>query len=400
MKSFLTVPVTFITDHGYAAQTYIACRSLINKMRNDTKYEIILIENGLSVLDINNFKSLQNESVMVKVIHVDRKMIEEHKIEIDGRWPLATYFKFFIADILWEYDKVIYLDGDVLVCQDLAEIYRTNVEDVYLGAVRDRLYDVFAHEKRLKTGRYYFNTGFLLLNLKKLREENLSIKMVHLKKENPSYGLADQDTYNVACGKKVISLPMKYNFYPQYFTMVEPIEYYQNNCVCPYNSLQEMWKDVAIIHMIGLRPWNLNRKDIAWIGSKYEHFIEKAPIGYISETWFRLLRESPYKDDIKGLDYKTQKIRPDYIRKDSVVSHKKYGILSFKILYTPKEGKTLDIKIILLGVCIVHRIKQLDSIKEKSRLSICGIPVRESILDSNIVKKIKCANGMLQNTEL
>ena len=50
---------------------------------------------------------------------------------------IETYFRIFIPDIMADYDKVLYLDGDMIVNADVAELYATNVDKHLLAAVRD-----------------------------------------------------------------------------------------------------------------------------------------------------------------------------------------------------------------------------------------------------------------------
>jgi hypothetical protein len=138
-----------------------------------------------------------------------------------------------------------------------------------------------------------------------------------------------------------------------------------------------MWEDVAVIHMIGTRPWNLNKDDIGWIGSQYEHSLSKAPIGYITNTWFTLLKNSPYKDKLNSM---TVYNNLEFFHKNSLVQVKKNVFLQYKMIFTPKEGAVLDIKIMFANICIVHRIKEPVESGRSGKLYVCGIPLTEKIL--------------------
>ena len=88
----------------------------------------------------------------------------------------SALLKFKISEILANYDKIIYLDGDILVQKDLTELYNIDIDGYYVAAVDDtgKIYhkkDVYAKYPN------YFNSGVMLLNLKKCREDNISSKL-------------------------------------------------------------------------------------------------------------------------------------------------------------------------------------------------------------------------------
>ena len=61
----------------------------------------------------------------------------------------------------------------------------------------------------LPSMRKYLNAGVLLINLKQIREDNMTKKFIELSKKN--YLSQDQDVLNVACYGKIITLHPKYN---------------------------------------------------------------------------------------------------------------------------------------------------------------------------------------------
>ena len=49
----------------------------------------------------------------------------------------TTYFRLFIPDLYPQYDKVLYLDSDIVVLGDIAELYNTNIKGNLVAAVPD-----------------------------------------------------------------------------------------------------------------------------------------------------------------------------------------------------------------------------------------------------------------------
>lgn len=93
----------------------------------------------------------------------------------------ATYYILHLPSILSEHDKILYLDGDVIVRKDLWDMYNTDLQDNYIGAVKDfgqitwRLGYAKNYEQRLgvKDTDQLLNAGVLTMNLQKMREDNL-----------------------------------------------------------------------------------------------------------------------------------------------------------------------------------------------------------------------------------
>lgn len=99
-------------------------------------------------------------------------------------------------------DKLIYLDTDTVLCGDIAELYREDVEDFELAGVRDRYGCHFF-------GINYINSGVLLLNLRRIRETKLFARAIEACAKKKIF-LPDQSAINRLAKRKKI-LPRRYN---------------------------------------------------------------------------------------------------------------------------------------------------------------------------------------------
>lgn len=100
-------------------------------------------------------------------------------------------------------DKIIYLDVDTVINNDIAELYNQDIEDYELGVVRD----VFIFGLRLK--KTYFNAGMLLINVKKCRETGLFDKALE-RFRTVKMMMLDQDALNYTVTHKKM-LDRKFN---------------------------------------------------------------------------------------------------------------------------------------------------------------------------------------------
>ena len=143
-------------------------------------------------------------------------------------------------------EKVLYLDSDIIVLKDIAELYLYNISQHYLAGVEDKL----SHSMKKRIGlsgndnkEVFVNGGVLLFNLKKFRRNNL--ESIIFKKLRQINYYTDQDVVNDVCRKNILSLPLKYNI------MLANGNIYINR----RKELEEIINDPFIIHYAE-KPWN------------------------------------------------------------------------------------------------------------------------------------------------
>lgn len=164
-----------------------------------------------------------------------------------GHLVIATYYRILASEILTQYDKVLYLDVDIIVDGNISELWNTNIEEYVVAAVREE--SVEANEERLgiPKNQKYFNAGVLLMNLKKIREEKFFEKIMnYLKKNYETILYSDQDVLNAVFYNNWLELDEKWN--------------YHNYFVIRRNSKIELINldTPRIIHYTGpIKPWEL-----------------------------------------------------------------------------------------------------------------------------------------------
>ena len=165
-------------------------------------------------------------------------------------------FKFDLPTILpVDLEKVLYLDVDIIAQKDLALVFREDIDDVYAGVIKD--YPVVKQEdfqSRLNVKhKAYFNSGVLLLNLNKMREEHVSELLWEYRKTHKDKYM-DQDSFNAVFRENVRYLSFYYNF--QYSCLLidqkELTDYYGLDTV---DSKYEWIPNAVIIHFTWRKPW-------------------------------------------------------------------------------------------------------------------------------------------------
>ena len=198
-------PIFFCCDEGYAAPLATALRSLVESNVSNWPLDIRVLVDAAGDWTRNVQASLPEGVAIVRW----------HRIELEAfrTFPTnrhisaSTFGRLFIEQFVSAEDKrALYLDADILVLGRLDELWRADLGDRTLGAVRDKL------DNDLKAGKSllpevkaaprvadYFNAGVLLIDLPRWRERRVVEKALNYLRNNPNTPFADQDALNVAC---------------------------------------------------------------------------------------------------------------------------------------------------------------------------------------------------------
>ena len=133
------IPIVFSTDDRYVPFLDVAIRSLIANASTVYEYRIIVLNTGLNEDNIR--KVMQSEKPGFKIDFVDiSKQVEDIKSRFKDvyHFSVVTYYRLFIASLFPQYDKVIYLDCDLVVLGDISELYYTELGDNILGAAPEQ----------------------------------------------------------------------------------------------------------------------------------------------------------------------------------------------------------------------------------------------------------------------
>lgn len=216
------IPIVFSTDDQYIPFLDVAIRSLIANASTVYEYRIIVLNTGLNEDNIR--KVMQNEKTGFKIDFIDiSKQIEKIQSHFKDvyHFSVVTYYRLFIASLFPQYDKVIYLDCDLVVLGDISELYHTELGCHILGAAPEQ-YVQNTKEFRLYAEKAlgvdpdgYINAGVLLINLKEFRKNNIEAKFIKLISEY-DFDLLDPDQayLNYLCLGKIHVLPNGWNKEP------------------------------------------------------------------------------------------------------------------------------------------------------------------------------------------
>lgn len=172
-----------------------------------------------------------------------------------GYFAPAVWLKVFLPELMLTADKVLYLDSDMIVTDDLRTLWETELGSHLLAAVTNPLYPFMRQHPREDLGiqdpQDYFNSGVLLMNLDLMRREGMLEKLLGWARTHPEIGAPDQDALNVVCKDRWLKLHPRWNVQSTMFEMKA------RQLPILDTQLKEALESPAVIHFIGpSKPWH------------------------------------------------------------------------------------------------------------------------------------------------
>ena len=246
------IPVSFVCDSNYVIPTVVAITSLICNKNPDTYYDIYIITADLSEPELEKFYQFRSSTADIHIIKASLEKFED--LPLCSYVPSTAYLNFDLPNLIAHQDKMLHLDGDVIIQRDLSDLFEMNIDDYYAGVVKD--IGLINNDLNIKN---YFNNGVMLLNLKSMRENDVSIALLNIAKSGVKLKYMDQDCFNILFEKKVKLLLITYNCFNEFSQRIKDkcTHGYINECFgTNYSSLDNVIKDSSIIHFAGSdKPW-------------------------------------------------------------------------------------------------------------------------------------------------
>ena len=219
------IPVFFSADDNYIPYLDVAVASLIENASKSYTYRIIILNTGISQGNIDKVKQNERPGFSIEFFDIS-KALENVRVYFKNvyHFSIVTYYRLFISSIFPQYDKIVYLDSDIVVLGDISELYNTEMGDNILAAVPDqniKTMDAFKRYIEIAISvnpDEYINAGVLLINLDAYRKNEIEKKLVRLI-TSFNFDLVDPDQayLNYLCKKKIHFLPNGWNKIPSGF---------------------------------------------------------------------------------------------------------------------------------------------------------------------------------------
>lgn len=245
-------------DNNYAPYSTVVIASILDHNEN-AEITFHLLHTDLTAERCATIKSWVESFKGKNVCFYQMKKESFADFPIDEHTYLdyGAYIRLYLGECLKQIDKVLYLDCDIIVNDSLADLWDTDLTGYAVAGVRDRINDYIRVYNRLgyPMPEGYINSGMMLINLKKWREDDFFKKAQQLACEKGASVLKnhDQDIINAIYHGQILMLPFRYNLL-EYYLYVEEWLYLDRKY---YPEIIDACKNPAIIHFcMPQKPWH------------------------------------------------------------------------------------------------------------------------------------------------
>lgn len=270
-------PIVMITDNNYTIATLTAIQSIIQNYLGNKQLDIYIIGVSLSDEYVSIFANLNYENANIHLIQEQNLFTD--RFQKKGQYVTSSaLIKFEISNIMKDFDKVLYLDGDILVRGDVTQLLELDIKRYYAAVVEDMDCVLDRKDNKRLKKEHYFNSGVLLLNCSRLRDDKLPQKMLEVKQNRTDIHYMDQDVFNIIFNNNVMYLEPKFNFMCGYDFY--PLKTINKFFKTKYTDVKSMNDDVLILHMAGrCKPWLCQKGNHI---EEWLYYYNKIPIKKIS----------------------------------------------------------------------------------------------------------------------
>lgn len=207
-----TISIAFCFNNAYCILATGAISSLIRHATSQYHYNIYIVHDDISAQNQYLIKTLATtDNINIEFVEIEFSKFTTANISY-SRHTKYTFARLFFHKIFPDIDKILYLDSDLVVTSDIAELFNQNLEGCAVGACLDFFAikgieklkeDRFADNRKVGFEEYisqydyfsgylkltddeinsYFSAGVLILDLKRAGK-SFDNKLPNLIKKN------------------------------------------------------------------------------------------------------------------------------------------------------------------------------------------------------------------------
>ena len=243
MKDNQSIVIVVACDNHYMPLLAALIKSIEINHKTEEHIHFFILDDGISEKNKSKlFRSVSADVFTIHMLQKDKVIPKGMSIPYDNSsYPLIIHMRMFIPYFIpVEYEKVIYMDVDMIVNDDISKLWSTDLQVFTVGAVLDVRIREFGRpgavrnfmELGFDAGTKYFNTGLLLMNTLKWREKDLTPKIFKCIDDNREFAnYPDQYGLNVVFANQWLEIDTKWSW-----------------------SAEEWREDASLVHFIWRKP--------------------------------------------------------------------------------------------------------------------------------------------------
>lgn len=247
MKINQEIPIFFSSDDNYVPYLAVAIHSLEKHSSVENTYRIIILTSTMNDENRKELKKLETSNVKINFEDVSKslaKIDKELSLRLRDYYSTAIFYRLFIPNLFPYYEKAIYLDADMVILDDVANLYNMDMGDNMLMATTDMVVnesESFCKYSKVALGlepEKYINSGMLVMNLREMRKEKIEQKFIYLLlKYNMEVIAPDQDYLNLLCKDRIKYIDESWDKMPDFGKEYDEKDLH----IIHYNMMRKPW---------------------------------------------------------------------------------------------------------------------------------------------------------------
>lgn len=271
------IPIVMCFSDYFVPYASVTIQSMLENAKKQNNYDIIVLHTSVSDDNQKRLQWMVNKynNATIRFLNII-ELTSELTWKANNHISVESFYRLNIARLLPRYNKVIYLDSDLLVLRDIADIYEIDLSGLLIAATVDadhagqcggvipKVKEYTEEILGLANPYDYFQAGVVIFNVEEFRKQFEDDELLEYAQER-EYMYMDQDVLNAKCTGQICYLPMNWN------VLTDCGSNRVNNLIrkaAPwqiYEDYMEARKNPFIIHYAGWeKPWDNPDSDFSF----------------------------------------------------------------------------------------------------------------------------------------
>lgn len=269
------IPIVLTSSDYYIPYAAMTLQSIVKNSMPTNNYDVIFLYSNITDESKNILKDVikNNKNFNLRFYNIT-PMIGKYKFISNNHVSEETFYRLFVQQIFKNYDRIVYLDSDLIIKRDISDLYNIDIKDNLIAATLDadwmsqyngaipKVKSFCKKVLKLDDPYKYFQAGVVMFNIKEMNKTFKKDELVKYASER-EYMYVDQDVLNAKLQGRVFYLDLRWNVMTSCGgERLKNIKTYAPKNIA--DIYMEARKDPYIIHYAGyLKPWNSPYSDYA-----------------------------------------------------------------------------------------------------------------------------------------
>lgn len=280
-----TIKVCLAADRNYLQHLVVTMASVLVHADCNDRIEFLVLSDG-SLAD-SHFSSVKKlGDCGITIVRADKLVHDHMEITHNPQWPESVYYRLLLPYLSEAYEKMIYLDCDIIVRSSLSSLWNMPLQKSVAGVVDTG----FDHANRLmergvRLQDSYLNSGVVVLNLDRIRSQGYEALLADAARRLPNPEFPDQDWINLMFESDKTILSPKWNAMSHFYSSgCLPVEPYMST------EIEAVHIHPEICHFTNVKPWTMTYNEHPywfeyWEVLKRTQFAWRYPAGWLKKIF-------------------------------------------------------------------------------------------------------------------